>query len=148
MKFSATAIIAATAVSGAALEKKQADFYSVSEFSASCIPHSVLCSYSFQALASSGQSTPVTCETRVQGPDNLPSVPLTACSSPYTSFAINRSASGLDLNITSPLGTSSNVTGTYHIASSDIVSTQSGAVTTERYTGATSFDAPTTVVHF
>lgn len=148
MKFSAAAIIAATAVSGAALEKKQADTYYVTDFSASCIPHSVYCSYSFKSLASSAQRVPDTCETRLQGPDSLPSVPLTACSTPYTSFAVTRSASGLDLNITTPLGTNSNVTGTYHIPSSDIVATQSGAVTTERYTGPTSFDAPTTVVSF
>ncbi|ROW03688.1 hypothetical protein VMCG_05355 [Cytospora schulzeri] len=147
MKFSAAAIIAATAVSGATISRRQANSYSVTDFSADCIPHSVMCNYHFEVLASSGASSPVTCDTTVMGPDDLPAVPLTGCSSTYYSFSVAHSNStGLDLTITTPLGGNSNVTGTHHIDAADIVSTQSGAVTTEAYTGAKSFSVPALVV--
>ncbi|KUI67178.1 hypothetical protein VM1G_03569 [Cytospora mali] len=148
MKFAAAALIAATAVSGAALTKKQADSYSVTEFSANCIPHSVSCNYHFEVMASSGASSPVTCDVTLQGPDSLPAVPLSACSSPSYSFSVVKAASGLDLTITTPLGASSNVTGTHHIDAADIASTQSGAVTTQSYTGSPSFTVPASVAQF
>lgn len=146
MKFSA-AILAATAASAATITRRQADSYSVSEFSASCIPHSELCSYHFDVLASSGAGTPVACDALVMGPDDLPAVPLTACAGAYYSFSVAHSnTTGLELTVTTPLGAGTNVTGYHHIDAADIVPTRSGAVTTEAYTGATSFDVPAVVV--
>lgn len=142
MKFSAAILAAATAVSGATL-RRQTNTYYVSDFSANCIPHSVECNYHFDVLAAAASSSSVTCDTLIPGPDELPDVPLTACSSPYYSFSVTHSNStGLDLSITTPLSDSTNVTGTHHIDAADIITTQNGAVSDQSYTGATSFSVP------
>lgn len=148
MKFSAAAIIAATAVSGAAIEKKQVNAYYVTKFTASCIPHSVECNYNFLAEASAAANSPVTCDVTLAGPDKLPAVPLTGCSSPEYSFSVTKADSGLNLTITTPLGASNNVTGTYNIPASDITTTQNGAVSDQSYTGDASFTVEASVVDF
>ncbi|RYP36693.1 hypothetical protein DL767_003255 [Monosporascus sp. MG133] len=73
MKFAAVAALFSLA-SAASMQKKQAQEYKIVDFVASCIPHSVYCSYDFK-VDHDPVFEPDHCEAFVQGPDNLPSDP-------------------------------------------------------------------------
>lgn len=99
-------------------------------------------------MASAAASSPVVCALLLQGPDVLPEVPLQGCSgSPYYSWSVAKPAEGgLDLTITTELSATTNVTGSYEIPASNLTMTQSGASTSQSYTGPQQFSVPASVV--
>ncbi|KAI0006853.1 hypothetical protein F4779DRAFT_594822 [Xylariaceae sp. FL0662B] len=151
----ATVAAAATAVSGAAVQPRQATFYTVSNFTASCIPHSVMCSYDFDVVAESSMF-PTNCSAFVQGPDLLPAIPPTECDNPaYTWSATpegegeqdgsgSGSGSGITLRVSTPFNARINITGIYTIPADQLVVEQNGASSSQRYTGPSEFTLPVT----
>ncbi|KAK8123244.1 hypothetical protein PG984_011914 [Apiospora sp. TS-2023a] len=140
----ATALALVSAVSGAVIEPRQtgpATEFDVTDFSASCQPHSVLCFFSFD-VAAAGTTATTTCSATVQGPDSLPAVGLRACDDPRFSWAFERATDGAGYGLTvdweSTPG-SANQTGTHLIPAADVVSENHGSVTTERYVGPADF---------
>ncbi|KAI0376879.1 hypothetical protein F5Y04DRAFT_195164 [Hypomontagnella monticulosa] len=150
MQLSLLATVFAATASGSVLKARQANSFSVSNFSASCIPHSVMCSYAFavitnpESTAPSGHPDPVQCGLMLQGPDYLPPVNLTGCSegAPYSwAVAVNQDRS-LQLSVTTPHDSHSNYTGVYDLPADELVVEQHGAVMTQRYTGPAAFEVP------
>ncbi|KAI0155435.1 hypothetical protein GGR52DRAFT_577381 [Hypoxylon sp. FL1284] len=141
-----TALFAAATVSGAAI-KRQATGFSVTGFSASCIPHSVM--YEFSVITNptsaspSGNESPADCQLMLQGPDILPAVNTTGCTAPSAySWAVGLADGGLQFNVTTPMDSHTNYTGSYSIGSDELVVEQNGAVVTQRYTGPSTFEVP------
>ncbi|KAI4593910.1 hypothetical protein KJ359_008954 [Pestalotiopsis sp. 9143b] len=130
------------AVSAAAVASAQAVF-SVSDFTASCIPHSSQCSYSFGVLQpGTMETTPVQCSDMLaaSGTSNLPDVTDGTCTDSSRTWTITRSDAGLVFTVTQPVTPSSNQSGTYTIPADQLaVATQPNAEV-ESYTGPTSFD--------
>ncbi|KAL7623580.1 hypothetical protein AAE478_007263 [Parahypoxylon ruwenzoriense] len=135
------AIFAAASANAAAVQPRQGRGFNVSKFSASCIPHSVMCSYDFMAAVSGKQSTK--CSLMVHGPDYLPAVPLTGCEDRTVSWSVIKENKGLALTLTTP-GAQSNITGTHAITEDQLVAEQHGAVITQRYTGPADFQITAT----
>ncbi|KAH7014327.1 uncharacterized protein B0I36DRAFT_338561 [Microdochium trichocladiopsis] len=141
MKFFAPLTLAAAA-SAATLERKQEKTKNIGEFSAACIPHSVMCSYSF--TVSNDPSLPVSnCEAFLAGPDRLPPVDEGKCAdnSAYTWTTDRTTDGGLDFTVSFPLNSRSNITYCATLPASDFVVDDNGSVQTERYTGPTGFAA-------
>ncbi|KAI1770609.1 hypothetical protein F4818DRAFT_254598 [Hypoxylon cercidicola] len=140
------ALFAATA-SGAAL-KRTATSFNVTDFSASCIPHSVMCTYEFNTItipasaSPSGNESGAKCHLMLQGPDILPAVGLTGCDGQAYSWSIDLMDGGLLLNVTTPQDSHGNYTGSYAIVPDQLVIEQHGAVVDQRYTGPSSFEVP------
>ncbi|KAI1860187.1 hypothetical protein JX265_010111 [Neoarthrinium moseri] len=136
IKLTLATLLAATA-SGASIPCPQdPTSYAVTKFFASCIPHSLTCSYQFIVDAAT------TCALVPVGPDYLPEVPLTGCADPRYSWAVTRTADGgLDLSITtvSVVNPGVNVTGTHKIASDELEVTNHGSVQDQSYAGPQDF---------
>ncbi|KAI1761972.1 hypothetical protein GGR53DRAFT_522017 [Hypoxylon sp. FL1150] len=143
------ALFAAATASGAAL-KREATSFNVTDFSASCIPHSLLCTYEFSVItiptsaSPSGNETPAKCELMLQGPDILPAVNMTGCEGLAYSWAVDKMDGGLRLNVTTPQDSHTNYTGSYAIAADQLVIEQNGAVVDQRYNGSANFEVPIT----
>ncbi|KAI1372618.1 hypothetical protein F4677DRAFT_432189 [Hypoxylon crocopeplum] len=145
-----TTLFAATTVSGAALQPRQAQSFTVANFTASCIPHSVLCTYDFAVITDptsaspSGNESPAQCSLMLQGPDFLPPVNLTGCADGAAySWAVEvEQEGGLQLSVTTPMDSHANYTGVYAVPADQLVAEQHGAVITQRYTGPSGFAVP------
>lgn len=139
MKFFA-AIALASAASATTLERKQSKVKDIRNFSASCVAHSVMCSYDFDIV--SDPIFPATnCAAFLAGPDRLPAVTEGTCreNSAWT-WATARTVEGaLSLNITTPLNGRLNLTYCHTLPASDFVIDDNGSVQTERYVGPTDF---------
>ncbi|KAI2778492.1 hypothetical protein F4815DRAFT_447209 [Daldinia loculata] len=138
-------LFAATA-SGAAIKSRYATGFTVSNFTASCIPHSVMCTYEFFAITDpasaspSGNPEPAKCSLMLQGPDYLPAVSWTGCAEEGAySWAVDKVEGGLKLSVTTPQDSHSNYTGVYEITSDQLVAEQNGASISQRYTGPSGF---------
>lgn len=112
------------------------------------IPHSTFCNYNFTVVASSAGGKPVVCALTLQGPDTLPEVPLQGCSGgSWYSWSVAKPADGgLNLTVTTELSATTNVTGFYEIPASNLTTTQSGASTSQSYTGPQKLTLPASVV--
>ncbi|KAI2609215.1 hypothetical protein GGR54DRAFT_643705 [Hypoxylon sp. NC1633] len=144
-----TTLFAAAAVSGAAVQRRQANAFTVSNFTASCIPHSFYCAYDFDVITDpasvspTGNSTPVSCGLFLPGPDYLPAVGLTGCDPAAYSWSVAVApGGGLQLSITTPQDSHGNYTGVYDVPADQLVAEQHGAVTTQRYIGPGDFSVP------
>ncbi|KAI1204421.1 uncharacterized protein F4807DRAFT_332446 [Annulohypoxylon truncatum] len=147
----ASALFAAATVSGAVMKPRQANSFSVTNFTASCIPHSLLCTYEFAVITDptsaspSGNPSPAQCSLMLQGPDYLPPVPLTGCAEVGAySWAVDvlPDQGGLTLSVTTPQDSHTNFTGSYDVPADQLVAEQHGAVITQRYTGPSAFAVP------
>ncbi|KAI4863127.1 hypothetical protein F4820DRAFT_386451 [Hypoxylon rubiginosum] len=142
------ALFAAATASGAVL-KREATSFNVTGFSASCIPHSVLCVYGFNVItipasaSPSGNESPAVCQLMLQGPDLLPAVDPTGCANGGAySWSVALQDGGLQLSVTTPQDSHGNYTGSYAITSDQLIIEQNGAVVDQRYTGPASFEVP------
>ncbi|KAI1079811.1 hypothetical protein F5B20DRAFT_153160 [Whalleya microplaca] len=137
-------LAAAGAASAAAIQPRQATYYTVSNFTASCIPHSVMCSYGFDVVSESS-TFPTNCSAFLQGPDRLPAVPATPCdNTAYTWSATPSDSDGLTLRVSVPFNSRTNITGIYTIPADQFVIEQNGASSSQRYTGPAEFKLPVT----
>ncbi|KAK8074408.1 hypothetical protein PG997_009071 [Apiospora hydei] len=138
----ATALALVSAASGAVIEQRQTPTseFDVTNFSASCQPHSVLCFFGFNVAT---MTTATSCGLTVQGPDLLPAVGLTGCEDPRFSWSFGRA--GKDggahaLTVTweaTPGG--GNLTGSHLIQPAEVVLEFHGSVSDERYVGPANF---------
>ncbi|OTA70815.1 hypothetical protein K449DRAFT_460560 [Hypoxylon sp. EC38] len=143
------ATLFAASASAAVMKPRQANSFSVSNFTASCIPHSLFCTYEFAVITDptsaspSGNSSPAKCSLMLQGPDYLPPVNLTGCDGGAYSWAVTLpQAGGLELSITTAKDSHTNYTGIYDIPADQLVAEQHGAVIDQRYTGPPEFAVP------
>ncbi|KAI0157873.1 hypersensitive response-inducing protein [Hypoxylon sp. FL1284] len=141
MKFSAATLFAATA--SAAAVAKDSVLFSVTDFSAECIPHSTQCSYSFSVLQpNSMETTPVQCKAMLAGnlDGTLPDVREGACTESSRTFDIIRSVGGLTFTVSQPVSPKSNTTGTHLIPDDELVMSNEPNAVVQSYTGPSSFD--------
>ncbi|KAI0159301.1 hypothetical protein BJ166DRAFT_593493 [Pestalotiopsis sp. NC0098] len=142
MQIFATALLAATAVSAAAIGKRDVVF-NVSDFSAACIAHSTQCSYSFGVLQpGTMETTPVTCKAMVTANNDgtLPDVTDGTCENSSRTWTVTRGDAGLVFAVSQQVSAASSQTGTYTIPSSDLVKSDAPNAAVESYTGPTSFN--------
>ncbi|CAJ2503075.1 Uu.00g104690.m01.CDS01 [Anthostomella pinea] len=136
-------LVAAATASAAAVQRfqtKQASYFNVTDFSASCIPHSVECSYNFTVVADSSKSPPTQCGQLVQGPYFLPAVPLSGCENNVYAWAVATAANGsLGVSVTTSFNSRVNLTGTHYLSKEQLVKERNGAVVTQRYIGPKEF---------
>lgn len=162
-----TTLFAVATASGAAIKARAATAFTVSNFTASCIQHSVMCTYVFiphrpflsltnqnsyefavitdpTSASPSGNESPAQCTLMLQGPDYLPPVNLTGCAEKqaYSWAVAVMKEGGLQLNVTTPQDSHANYTGVYNVPADDLVAEQHGAVITQRYTGPSNFEVP------
>jgi len=144
MKYISAVLVLAAIAAGAALpvQSRDSPLWKVSDFSASCTPHSVMCYYSFGVIqADNGETTPVKCSASLVGGGHLPPVTDGQCENSSRTFDVARGDDGsLELTITQPVTPSSNQSGEYTIPADQIVLEVTGATQQERYVGPTSFD--------
>ncbi|KAK8095166.1 uncharacterized protein PG998_014390 [Apiospora kogelbergensis] len=118
MKFS----VATFATVAAAAATKDVIF-NVSDFTASCIPHSSMCSYSFTVIQPSTMET-VGVKCSAQAPaeagDTLPGLGNGTCELSARTWKIIRSTGGLALFVTQPISPSSTQTGVHQINNSEL----------------------------
>ncbi|KAK7755718.1 hypothetical protein SLS62_002330 [Diatrype stigma] len=145
MKFAAVAALA-TLASGASLQKKQSTEIQIGAFTASCVPHSVMCNYAFE-VTSDPSLSPSHCSAFVQGPDSLPAVANGACPDnvAYTWSIDKVEAGGLNFKISFPFNARSNITYCHSIAADELTVDDNGSVQDQRYTGPANFTASTSV---
>ncbi|KUI53357.1 hypothetical protein VP1G_00829 [Cytospora mali] len=136
MQFS-TAILAlasAMAVSADTLFK-------VTDFSATCIPHSSQCAYSFNVIQpGTMETTPVKCSKSVTSDGTLPVVLDGTCTNSSRTWTVSKTAEGLILEVTQRVTPSSTQSGSHTIPSAQVVKSQTGASSQEAYTGPAAFD--------
>ncbi|KAI0018691.1 hypothetical protein F4780DRAFT_510090 [Xylariomycetidae sp. FL0641] len=133
-----TTSVFAAVVSGAAVSKRDGCAYSVTNFYASCIPHSVECSYEFDVISAIG-SAPTGCSSMLMGPDYLPAVGLTGYQNAAYSWSAQVQKGWLALEITTSLNDRVNLTGTHEIPNSQLAIQDNGASRSQRYTGLQNF---------
>ncbi|KAI5918738.1 hypersensitive response-inducing protein [Camillea tinctor] len=145
MKYSAVAAFAATAAA-AALGKRADDVFAVSDFSASCIPHSTQCLYSFGVLQlGTMETTPVTCKAMAPAKSGnlLPDVTDAACTDSSRTFSVVSGADGLTLTVSQPVTPSSNQSAS-HLLPADQLSVSNNPENpngnVQSYNGPTSFN--------
>ncbi|KAF7946926.1 uncharacterized protein EAE97_004175 [Botrytis byssoidea] len=145
MQFSSAIISAITVAlaSAAAVEKRDA-VYNISEFSASCIPHSTHCLYSFSVIQpGTMETTGVKCSALVsENTDGtLPDIPQWggSCIDSSRSFWVTRDSSGLNFFVSQPISVASNETATHLLPNSDLVMVANTIGSTQSYKGPTSF---------
>ncbi|KAI1141214.1 hypothetical protein F5Y05DRAFT_403122 [Hypoxylon sp. FL0543] len=129
-----------TVALGAAIRATEAcgAHFTIYNFTASCIPHSLFCAIDFNVKTAPGAPN-VECSYWGIGPDLLPKVELSGCQDSDVSFSFG-SHGHHDLTIVSALALGQNVTGTYDIPDSDIVVEDHGSVQTENYEGPSTFN--------
>ncbi|KAI1800110.1 hypothetical protein F4811DRAFT_557121 [Daldinia bambusicola] len=138
------ATLFAASASGAAIKSRYATGFTVTNFSASCIPHSVI--YEFYTITDpetaspSGNPDPAKCSLMLQGPDVLPAVAWTGCAELGAySWSVDKYEDGLKLRVTTPQDSHGNYTGVYEITTDQLVMEQNGASISQRYTGPADF---------
>ncbi|KAJ4418482.1 hypothetical protein N0V82_005562 [Gnomoniopsis sp. IMI 355080] len=118
--------------------------FSVSGFSASCVPHSSQCIYDFTLFApGSGETaaTGVDCTKSVTSDGTLPAVTDGTCTDSSRTFTVTKNADGgLTLTASQPITPSSDQSGSYTIPASDLTTSTTGASTQQAYTGPAAFD--------
>ncbi|KAK6209414.1 hypothetical protein LQW54_006267 [Pestalotiopsis sp. IQ-011] len=135
MQLTLAAIFAAAASASAIARRNDTGSYSVTDFYASCIPHSTLCSYQFEVDAATN------CTLLLPGPDILPAVALTGCEDPAYSWSVaTTDDGGLELSITTA-ATAGNLTGVHDIESDELEIQNNGATSSQLYTGPLDFTA-------
>ncbi|EFX00405.1 glycoprotein [Grosmannia clavigera kw1407] len=132
MKFIAAALFSAAVVSADAI-------YSVTDFNAGCIPHSVECSYSFSVVhVNNGEFVPVNCTASAVSDNTLPAVTGT-CEESSRTFVIARNSTGLTLTVTQPVSVVSYESGSHFIPKDEITTKSDQVATLEIYDGPTAF---------
>lgn len=147
MKFSAVAIFAASA-SAAAIKRQESPVFDVTDFQASCVPHSTQCNYSFKVKQHASMETEgVSCSAQVtaDGLNRLPAVTDGTCEGSSRTWTIVKSVSepvNLALFVNQPVTPSSNTTGVHTIEADELAITTPenpiGAV--QYYKGPASFE--------
>ncbi|ORY60502.1 uncharacterized protein BCR38DRAFT_411654 [Pseudomassariella vexata] len=132
------ATLFATASLGAVLRNREGCGFDVVQFYASCVPHSLYCSYSFN-VTSESITAPVECSSFVQGPDYLPTIPLTGCSDPTVSYSFDVGEDAFTLAVTTASSKGQNLTGTHTITADEVVVDDNGSVRDQRYIGPQNF---------
>ncbi|ROV96937.1 hypothetical protein VSDG_04092 [Cytospora chrysosperma] len=138
MQFSATFLALASAMAVSATPA-----FTVSDFSASCVPHSGQCLYSFSCIRPQSMDiNAIKCSKMVTGSDgSLPTVPEGTCEQSSRTWAINKNADGsLLFQISWPVSRLTNETASYTIPATDLTFSTTGASTQQSYTGPTTFD--------
>ncbi|KAI0152175.1 hypersensitive response-inducing protein [Hypoxylon sp. NC0597] len=140
MKFLANAALFAAA--SAAVISQRDTVFSVSEFSAGCIPHSTQCLYSFNVIQpGTMETTGVNCSALV--PSNgglLPDVKEGTCKESSRTFSVVRSDAGLTLTVSQPVTPSSNQTGSHLLPKDQLAISDKPNAYVESYNGPRSFD--------
>ncbi|OHE90499.1 hypersensitive response-inducing protein [Colletotrichum orchidophilum] len=146
MKFAA--ILASASVAAAAAISKRDVIFKVSNFGASCVPHSTQCSYGFTVIQpGTMETTGVNCTALVTGNPSglLPDVTDGTCGFSSRTFDIVRGVEGLTLTVSQPVSPTSNQTGSHLLSNCEFeISNQPNAVV-QHYTGSPSFDLITPV---
>ncbi|KAF4122330.1 hypothetical protein GMORB2_7322 [Geosmithia morbida] len=134
MKFSIVAVLSAAAAVSAL------PVFEVSDFSASCIPHSSQCSYAFNVIRpGNGEVTPIKCSSLTTSDGTLPAVKEGTCKDSSRTFSVTRILAGLHLTVSQPVTPSSNLTGSYTIPQSQLVTSTEPNAEVQSYNGPTSF---------
>ncbi|GJC89283.1 hypothetical protein ColLi_12121 [Colletotrichum liriopes] len=134
MKFAA--VLSSAAVAAAAAISKRDVTFSVSDFSAGCIPHSTQCLISFTVIQpGTMETTGVECRTLVSAipGGTLPDVKEAGCTLSSRTFDLVRSPEGITLTVSQP-------TGSHLLPSSDFKISDEPNAVVESYTGPTAFD--------
>lgn len=143
MKYISAVPVFAALAAGAAVpaEITTTQLYQVTDFAASCTPHSVMCSYSFGVIGiGDGETIPVKCGASIVGGGHLPNVTDGTCEESSRTFDVKREADGsLVLFIGQPVTPTSNEWGKYTVPADQIELETTGATQQERYVGPTSF---------
>ncbi|KAK8062042.1 hypersensitive response-inducing protein [Apiospora phragmitis] len=137
-----TALALVSAVSGAVIEQRQTPTpeFDVTNFSANCQPHSVLCFFSFNVATTTTPASATSCSITVQGPDFLPAVGLTGCEDSRFSWSFEpRDGGAHAVTVNWESAPSFNQTGSHLVQPADVVREDHGSVVTERYVGPASF---------
>ncbi|KAK8108387.1 hypothetical protein PG984_014188 [Apiospora sp. TS-2023a] len=141
MKFLATALTAAAAVSAAAVEYTP---FRVSSFSAACTPHSVMCHYSFDVYVPGTMETApgAHCSADVLGnPDGtLPEVRDGKCENSGRTWDMLRFGSGIVFTVSSAVSPHSNTTGAYLLANSNLAMQDEVTSIVQKYVATPDFD--------
>ncbi|KAF3770143.1 hypothetical protein M406DRAFT_354295 [Cryphonectria parasitica EP155] len=137
MQFSTAIVVLASAMSASA-----ETLFSVSDFTAACIPHSSQCSYNFKVLQpGTGETTGVTCSAQKTSDGTLPAVTDGTCTDSARTWTISKpAAGGLTLTVSQQVSAASSQSGSYTIPASDLTTSQTGASVQQSYTGPTAFD--------
>ncbi|KAI1103988.1 hypersensitive response-inducing protein [Jackrogersella minutella] len=136
----ATALLA---VASAATIGKRDTVFSVSDFSAGCVPHSTQCLYSFAVIQpGTMETTPVNCTALVSAnvDGTLPDVKDGTCGESSRTFDVVRGDDGLTFSVSQPITPSSNQTGSHLICNSELKISDAPNAVVQSYTGPTSFD--------
>ncbi|KAF5656481.1 22kda glycoprotein [Fusarium heterosporum] len=136
MKFFATAILSAAAVSGA--------IFDVKDFSATCIPHSTECHYEFKVIQPGTMETwkhPVHCSATVQSANYLlPNVKNAKCGDDSSrTFSVTRSKKGLNFSVSQPVSPISYTTGKHFIPNKQLWQSTAPNAEIQRYKGPKDF---------
>ncbi|WYZ35892.1 hypothetical protein EsH8_X_000539 [Colletotrichum jinshuiense] len=138
------AILSTAAVATAAVIGKRDVTFSVSNFAASCIPHSTQCSYTFTVIQpGTMETTGVDCSALVSGNTDgtLPDVKGNgACDQSSRTFEVIRGDAGLTLTVSQPVTPSSNQTGSHLLPNDQFAISDEPNAKVQSYTGPTAFD--------
>ncbi|KAK6953854.1 hypothetical protein Daesc_003816 [Daldinia eschscholtzii] len=137
MKFSAAAVLFATAAAAGSVAERDAVF-SVSNFSAGCMRHSTQCVYHFSLSSpGAGEAKPVECSAPgPAGPNGeLPEIKQGKCADATKSFSVAKVPEGLNFSVTSGEQTASHL-----IPKSQLVTSNEPNNVVQNYNGPTSFE--------
>ncbi|TGO08385.1 hypothetical protein BTUL_0211g00040 [Botrytis tulipae] len=144
MQFSSAIISAITVAlaSAAAVEKRS--IFDVSEFSASCIPHSTQCLYSFTVIQPGTQENAgVKCSALVpaNADGTLPDIPQWggSCIDSSRRFWVHRVDSGLNFFVSQQVSPASNQTASHLLPNAYLTKVGNTIGSTQSYNGPTDF---------
>ncbi|KAF1959267.1 hypersensitive response-inducing protein [Byssothecium circinans] len=139
MQFLAAASLLAATASAAVI--RQSAVYQVTDFKAACVPHSVMCNYSFDVVQTgTGETTPIKCSASTNSNGNLPEITDGTCENSSRTFTVTETNDGsLVLAVTRPVTPNTNLNGQHIIRPEEVVREQTGASIQERYIGPTEF---------
>ncbi|KAL4722255.1 hypothetical protein ACLX1H_011036 [Fusarium chlamydosporum] len=139
MKFSAAALLAAAAASVNGYSN-----FEVRDFTASCIPHSTFCDYSFKVIKPNSMDTwknAVECKARAQSSNYLlPDIKDGKCKDSSRTFDITRTKKGLTFEISSPISPISNTTGRHFIPNKELTQSKEPNAEIQSYKGPKAFE--------
>ncbi|KAG8666632.1 hypothetical protein FPOAC2_11748 [Fusarium poae] len=137
MKFSVAALLTAAASVSAVSN------FEVRDFTASCVPHSTFCNYSFKVIQPNSMETwknAVECSARAQSTDySLPNIKDAKCKDSSRTFSITRISKGLGFIISQPISPKSDTIGDYLIPLDQIVTKKENNAEVQAYNGPKSF---------
>ncbi|CAN8096216.1 unnamed protein product [Discula destructiva] len=140
MQFSTTFLALAAAMTASATP-----IFSVTNFTAACIPHSSQCSYDFQLYAPGqmGGDRPMHCSEMLisDGLGTLPPVTNGTCENSSRTWTITKlPAGGLEFEISQQVTPISFNTGSRNITTCELTIEVTGASSQQRYVGPAAFD--------